>query len=130
MSFDRTKAYHGIFKTTVLCLQNAKTRTSKKCSIVLSFGRCSQRFFKRVVAAFFLFFILRPTKEYYCCFRNKSFVLSNAELRHHHCTRKRRIILFLTNKLHRDKPEQNIEQRTCPAFQASCYLSPSPKERK
>ena len=25
---------------------------------------------------------LRPTKEHYCCFRNKRFVLSNADLRH------------------------------------------------
>ena len=31
---------------------------------------------------------------------------------------------------HRDTPEQNIEQLTCLAFQTSCYLSPSPRERK
>ena len=39
-------------------------------------------------------------------------------------------ILLLADKPHRNKPEKNIEQLTCPAFQASCYLSPSPKGRK
>ena len=42
----------------------------------------------------------------------------------------RRRIVLLAKKPHRDKPEQNIEQLTCLSFQASCYLSPSPKERK
>ena len=43
--------------------------------------------------------------------------------------RKRRILLP-ANKPRRDNPEQNIQQLTCLAFQASRYLSPSPKGRK
>ena len=47
-----------------------------------------------------------------------------------HTWKRRRRILLQANKPHRDKPKQNMEQLTGLRFQASCYLSPSPKGRK
>ena len=73
-------------------------------------------FFKREVVVFFTITVAFETKVLY-------FQMQISDV----SGRRRRRILLLANKPHRDKPEQNIEQLTCPAFQASCYLSPSPK---
>ena len=79
-------------------------------------------------------FLLR-TKEYYCTFSNKCFqeIMWSLGVLYFQMQRDisgRRRIVLLAKKPHRDKPEQNMEQLTCLSFQASCYLSPSPKERK